>query len=94
VVVKVPVEAQDVGVAQVRLDLNLAPELVLHVRLLELVFEQNLERDDVLAPLLARQVHVAELTAAQRFADVEIAQLLAGTTGGGVDDRGGWMSVS
>ena len=57
------------------LDLNLAPELVLHVRLLELVFEKNLERDDVLAPLLARKVHVAELTAAQRLADVEIAQL-------------------
>ena len=38
------VEAQDVGVAQVRLDLDLAAQLVLHVGLLQLVLEQHLVR--------------------------------------------------
>jgi hypothetical protein len=35
-VIEVAVEAQDVGMAQVRLDLNLAAQLVLHRRLLQL----------------------------------------------------------
>lgn len=71
-VVEVAVEAQDVGVPQVALDLNLAPQLVLHVTLLQLRLEQHLERHDVLALLLARQVHVAELAAPQRLPDVEV----------------------
>lgn len=74
-VVKVSVEAQDVGVAEMRLDLNLSPQLVLHVRLLQLVLEQHLQRHDVLAALLTRQVDVAELAAAQRLAYVKVAQL-------------------
>ena len=74
-VVEVSVQAQDVGMAQMRLDLDLSTELVLDVRLLQLILEQNLERDDVLALLLARQVDVTELTAPERLTDVEIAQL-------------------
>ena len=42
-VVKVAVEAQDVGVPQVALDLYLPPQLVLHVGLLQLVLEQHLQ---------------------------------------------------
>ena len=84
-IVKVPVEPQDVGVPEVGLDLDLASQLVLDVRLLQLLFEQNLEGDDVLAVLLASQVHVAELAAAQGFAYVEVAQL----RGSGA----GWMSA-
>ena len=42
-IVKVPVEPQDVGVPEVGLDLDLASQLVLDVRLLQLLFEQNLE---------------------------------------------------
>lgn len=61
--------------AQMRLDLDLSAELVLDVRLLQLILEQNLERDDVLALLLARQVDVTELAAPERLTDVEIAQL-------------------
>ena len=61
--------------SQVRLDLDLPSQLVLHVRLLELVLEQHFQRDDVLALLLARQVDVTELTAPERLTDVEIAQL-------------------
>lgn len=41
-VVKVAVEAQDVRVAQMRLDFNLAPQLVLHVGLLQLALEKHL----------------------------------------------------
>lgn len=74
-VVEVSVQAQDVGMAQMRLDLDLSAELVLDVRLLQLILEQNLERDDVLALLLARQVDVTELAAPERLTDVEIAQL-------------------
>ena len=74
-VVEVPVQAQDVGVAEVRLDLNLSPKLVLHVRLLQLILEQNLQSHDVLAAFLTRQVYVSELAAPQRLAYVEVAQL-------------------
>lgn len=35
--------------AQMALDLNLAPQLVLHLRLLQLVLEENLQRHNVLA---------------------------------------------
>jgi hypothetical protein len=61
--------------AQVGLDLNLSPQLVLNMRLLQLILKQHLERDDVLTVLLARQVHVAELAAPQRLTSVEVAQL-------------------
>mmetsp|Transcript_37548 Transcript_37548/g.93369 ORF Transcript_37548/g.93369 Transcript_37548/m.93369 type:complete len:203 (-) Transcript_37548:257-865(-) len=76
-VVEIPVQPQYVGMAQVGLDLNLSPQLVLNMRLLQLILEQHLERDDVLTVLLARQVHVAELAAPQRLTYVEVAQLPA-----------------
>ena len=44
VVIEVAVQAQDVGVAQVRLDLNLPPQLVLHLVLLQLRFVQRLQQ--------------------------------------------------
>jgi D-serine deaminase-like pyridoxal phosphate-dependent protein len=69
-------------VPEVGLDLDLASQLVLDVRLLQLLFEQNLEGDDVLAVLLASQVHVAELAAAQRLTDVEVAYLFIVGSGG------------
>jgi hypothetical protein len=69
---------------EVGLDLDLASQLMLHVRLLQLLLEQNLEGDDVLAVLLAGQVNVAEFAAAQGLAYVEVAQLRGG--------RAGWMS--
>lgn len=42
-VVEVAIHAQDVGVAQVGLDLDLTPQLVLHVGLSQLALEQDLE---------------------------------------------------
>ena len=44
VVVEVAIEAQDVGVAQVRLDLDLPAQLVLHLILLQLRLVQRLHR--------------------------------------------------
>jgi len=62
---------------QVRLNLDLSAKLMLHVRLLELVLEEHLQRDNVLASLLAREVDVPKLAPTERFADVEVAQLRA-----------------
>ena len=39
--------------------------------------EEHLQRDDVLASLLAREVDVPKLAPTERFADVEVAQLRA-----------------
>ena len=50
IVVEVAVEAQDVGVAQVRLDLNLAPQLVLHLVLLQLRLVQRLRMGHLAHP--------------------------------------------
>ena len=74
VVVEVAVEAQYVRVAEMRLDFDLAPQLVLAAGLLHLMLEYDLERHDVLAASLARQIHVAELALAQRLADLEVVQ--------------------
>jgi len=47
-----------------------------HVRLLQLRFIQHLQSDYVFRLLLARQVHVAEFPATERFAYIEVFQLL------------------
>ena len=63
-IVKVAIQPQDVGVAQVRLDLDLSAELVLDARLAQLRFIQHLERHDVLGVLFPCEVDVAELSLA------------------------------
>ncbi len=47
---------------------------MLHVALGKLALAKHLERDDVAAALLARQVHAAEAALAERLADVEVVQ--------------------
>lgn len=42
IVIEVAIEAQDVRVSKVRLDLHLSAQLVLNVGVTKLVFEQNL----------------------------------------------------
>ena len=71
-IVEIAVEAQDVLVAEMRLDLYLSPQLVLYTRLGQLRLEQHLERHDVVRFLLAGEVDVAELAAAQGLADVKV----------------------
>ena len=60
--------------AEVRLDFNFSPELVLNLRLLQLRLEEDLQCHDVLAPFLPGQVHVPELPFTERPSDVEILQ--------------------
>ncbi len=43
IVVEVAIQAQDVGVSKVRLDLHLSAQLVLDIGVTKLVFEQNLQ---------------------------------------------------
>eukprot|EP00976_Prorocentrum_cordatum_P113276 1195672-Prorocentrum_minimum.AAC.8 len=71
-VIEVPVETQDVGVPEMRLNLNLATKLMLHVTLLQLGLKQHLECHDVLALLFTREVNVAELPPSQRLADIKV----------------------
>lgn len=47
--------------AQVRLDLDLAADLLLQLGLLELGLVERLERADVAAGSFSRQIHAAEL---------------------------------
>lgn len=56
------------------LDLNLPPQLVLYIGLLELRLEQHFEGDDVLARLLSCQVNVAELSLPERTANLKIVE--------------------
>ena len=57
-----------------RLDLDLSSELMFHLSLDQLRFEEDFQRDDVLALLFSGQVNVSELSFAQRSANVEVVQ--------------------
>ena len=59
---------------EVRLDLDLSSELMFHLSLDQLRFEEDFQRDDVLALLFSGQVNVSELSFAQRSAYVEVVQ--------------------
>ena len=73
-VVKVAEHTQNIFVSQMTLDLNLATQLVLDSGLLQLALEENLEGDDVFAPLLTRQVNVAKLALAKRTPNLKVFQ--------------------
>lgn len=60
---------------QVRLDFDLAAQLVLNTGLLQLRLEEHLQCHDVLGSLLPRQVDVAELAPPERLADIEVTEL-------------------
>lgn len=66
------VELDDVGVAQMALDLDLSSQLVLDSSLQKLLLEEHLKRHYVLATLLPRQVDMAKLATTKGFADLEI----------------------
>ena len=59
---------------EVRLDLDLASQLVLDAVLLELRLAQHFQRDDVLVALRPREVDAAELAVAERAADLEVVE--------------------
>ena len=76
-VVKVAVQPQDIRVPEVGLDLDLPPELVLHVVVLQLVLEEDLERNNVSGLPLPGEVDVSELSPAQGPSYVEVFELPA-----------------
>jgi len=97
-VVEVAEQAEDVGVAEMRLDLDLSPQLMLHLGLLQLRLEQDLERHDVLGRALPGEVHVPELALAERSTDVEILEFppvsrAAFREGGGGGGAGRFLGV-
>ena len=59
---------------EVRLDLDLASQLVLDAVLLELRLAQHFQRDDVLVALRAREVDAPELAVTERAADLEVVE--------------------
>ena len=74
-IVKITVESENVWMPEMTLNLNLAPQLVLHAVIVQLFFEKHLQGHHILALLLAGQVHIAELSLAKRFANVEVCHL-------------------
>lgn len=48
-IIEITVETKNVRVTKMRLNLNLAPQLMLNLRLLKLVLKKNLQRNHVLA---------------------------------------------
>ena len=73
-VVKVSKETQNVRMSQMGLDLDLSPELVLHLRFDQLRFEEDFQCNNIFALLLSCQIHVSELPLTQRSADVKVFQ--------------------
>jgi len=76
-VVEISEEAEDVRVSQVGLDFNFSPQLVLHLSLLELGLEEDLQGHNVLTGLLPGEVDVTKFTLSQRTTDVEVLQFPA-----------------
>ena len=58
-----------------RLNLDLAAQLMLNACFLQLRLEENLQSHDVLGRFLTSQVHISKLATPERFANVEIAEL-------------------
>ena len=71
-VIEIAVETQNVFVSQMRLNFNLAPQLVLHSGLSKLRFEQDLESYNVMTFFLTSQIHIAKLSTPERFADIKV----------------------
>ena len=59
---------------EVRLDLHLPPELVLHPTLLQLLLEEDLQGHDEHGVAFPGQVHIAKFTLPQGTADVKVLQ--------------------
>lgn len=76
-VVKVTKHPKYVGVAKMALDFNLTTKLMLHLCLLQLGLEEDLQSHNELGPLLTSQIDVAKFPLAKGSADLEVTQLPA-----------------
>ena len=63
--------------SQMGLNFNLSSQLVLHVGLLKLRFEKNLESHNKFGPFLSGQIDIAKFALAQRSANFKVTQLPA-----------------
>lgn len=59
---------------EVRLDLHLSPQLVLHSRLLQLLLEEHLQGQDELCLSLSGQVDIAKFTFSKGTTNVKVFQ--------------------
>mmetsp|Transcript_21606 Transcript_21606/g.44583 ORF Transcript_21606/g.44583 Transcript_21606/m.44583 type:complete len:271 (-) Transcript_21606:618-1430(-) len=88
IVVEIAVHPQDVLVPQMRLDFDLAAQLVFAPVAEELRFREAFEGHDVFGASLAGQVDFAEFAAAEGLADFEVVDRPAAARGGEVGGDG------
>ena len=69
---------------QMRLNLNLPPQLMLHTTLQQLTLTQHLERDNVLCPTFTGEVDLAEFAPAEWLADFKVVECPSCAGFGGV----------
>jgi len=69
---------------QMRLDLNLPPQLMLYTTLQQLTLTQYLERYNVFCSAFTGEVDLSEFTTAERLADFEVVECPSCTGFGGV----------
>lgn len=71
-VIKVPVEAENIFMAEMRLNLNLSTQLVFDSVFAQLFLEQNLESTDKFTLLLTSEVHTSKLSVTKRFTNIKV----------------------
>ena len=69
---------------QMRLNLNLPPQLMLHTTLQQLTLTQHLERDNVLCPTFTGEVDLSEFAPAEWLADFKVVECPSCAGFGGV----------
>src|SRR5688572_407083 len=74
-VVEVAIHLEDVGVTKVALDLDLTPDLLLNIVVLQLVLVQHLEATDEPAGPLAGKIHPSKLALSERPANLKHAEV-------------------
>lgn len=74
-IVKMTEHPQTIGVCQIRLDLNLATDLLFYLALLELGFVKYLERADEARRSLSCQIHSSEFAFSKWLANFEHAEM-------------------
>jgi len=74
-VMKMTEQTKDVGVCQIRLDLDFSPDLLLDFALLKFRLVQHLQSADKTRRSLSRQIYATEFTLTQRLANLEHSEV-------------------
>lgn len=59
---------------EMRLNFNFSFQLMFHLRLQDLIFEQNFQSNNKLGALLSSQIHISKLPFAQWSSDIKVLQ--------------------